>query len=220
MDVFDEALLAPVIARFYDRVRADAVLGPVFDDAVEDWPAHLDRLRDFWSSVMLTTGRYKGNPVAMHLRHADRMDPTMFTRWLDLWRVTTDEMLPATAASAMQAKAARIAESLQLALTLHTPEGREAMLAPPSTAQPYRSTPIFDQETLPAALRRAHSTKAGVWGIVRVLEGRLRYHDEATGEATILDPSTPGRIRPQALHHVEPLGAMRMRVDFYDHEPA
>ena len=40
--------------------------------------------------------------------------------------------------------------------------------------QPYRSTPIFDEQTLPGALRREHRTKSGVWGVVRVLEGKLR----------------------------------------------
>jgi truncated hemoglobin YjbI/tellurite resistance-related uncharacterized protein len=219
-DVLDEALLVPLLDLFYARVRADMMLGPIFEEAVDDWPAHLDRLRDFWSSVMLTTGRYKGNPVALHLAHAPRMVAGMFERWLELWRVTTNEMLPARHASAMQGKAARIAESLQLALKLHAPGGRQAMLGRSAPDRPYRSTPVFDQDTLPAALRSAHSTKAGVWGVIRVLEGRLRYRIEASGTDVTLDPDTPGRIRPCEVHHVEPLGAMRMQVDFYDHEPA
>ncbi|MGC2189855.1 MAG: DUF1971 domain-containing protein, partial [Candidatus Sulfotelmatobacter sp.] len=45
----------------------------------------------------------------------------------------------------------------------------------PSSKVPYRCTPIFDETTLPAGLRREHRTKAGVWGVIRVLEGRLRY---------------------------------------------
>jgi tellurite resistance-related uncharacterized protein len=44
----------------------------------------------------------------------------------------------------------------------------------PTVAQAYRCTPVFDENTLPAGLRRAHRTKPGVWGAIRVLEGRLR----------------------------------------------
>ena len=85
-------------------------------------------------------------------------------------------------------------------------------------AEPYSSSPVFDQETLPAALRREHSTKAGVWGVVRVLEGRvaLRFADREE----ILTPDRPGLVRPEEPHHVEPLSEIiRMRVDFYDVEP-
>lgn len=217
--LLDESLLPKLVDRFYAQVRADALLGPLFNSTVHDWPAHLGRLRDFWSSVMLTSGRYKGNPMAMHLRHADRIEPSMFERWLALWRSTTDAMLPAEQAKEMQAKASRIAESLQLALRLREPAGRAAMLGAAPVSAPYRSTPIFDHNTLPAALRRAHATKAGVWGVINVLEGELRYVVEAGGDTQILDPNKPGRIRPQELHHVELLGPMRMRVDFYDHEP-
>lgn len=115
-EMLDESILPPLIERFYDRVRADPELGSVFAGAVEDWGDHHRRLVDFWSSVMLTTGRYKGNPVALHMRHADVMTPAMFDRWLGLWRQTTEEQLSPSLAAILQAKAARIAESLQLAL--------------------------------------------------------------------------------------------------------
>lgn len=83
---------------------------------------------------------------------------------------------------------------------------------------PYRVTPVFTEETLPAALRREHSTKEGVWGIVRILEGRLRI-SFVNGAVHDLDPSHPGSIAPGQLHHVEPLGPMRMQVEFYDAAP-
>lgn len=115
-DQIDEAALARLIPAFYDRVRTDAEIGPLFNDAVQDWPAHLEKLVAFWSSVMLATGRCKGNPVAEHLKHKARIIPAMFDRWLAIWTATTDELMPHAAAAALQAKAARIAESLQLAL--------------------------------------------------------------------------------------------------------
>ena len=86
--------------------------------------------------------------------------------------------------------------------------------------QPYRSTPIFDAQTLPGALRREHRTKLGVWGVVRVLEGRLRLvYVEPPGEV-VVEPGRPGLLLPDQPHFVEPIGDMRMQVDFYDQPPA
>ena len=84
--------------------------------------------------------------------------------------------------------------------------------------RPYRITTVFDQDTLPAALRREHRTKAGTWGIIRVLKGglRLRFPD---GRDELLGPDKVGLIRPEETHWVEPVGATRMQVEFYDREP-
>lgn len=115
-DQIDEAALERLIPAFYARVRADADIGPLFNTAVHDWTDHLGKLVAFWSSVMLTSGRYKGSPVTEHLKHKAAITPAMFDRWLAIWAETTLELLEPAAASALQAKAARIAESLQLAL--------------------------------------------------------------------------------------------------------
>lgn len=112
----DEAGLAQLVATFYARIRADAELGPIFNAAIHDWPDHIAKLTDFWASVMLSSGRYKGNPVAAHRQHSDRITPELFERWLRIWQRTTSDIMTADAAAALQAKAGRIAESLQLAL--------------------------------------------------------------------------------------------------------
>lgn len=114
--MIDEADIRPLVERFYARVRIDPELGPVFAAVVHDWPDHHRRLTDFWSSVMLASGRYKGNPVALHMRYAEFLTAERFERWLALWRATSNELLPPDAAIAVQAKAARIAESLQLSI--------------------------------------------------------------------------------------------------------
>lgn len=84
---------------------------------------------------------------------------------------------------------------------------------------PYRTTPVFDSQTLPAALRREHRTKAGAWGIIRVLEGKLLLHwpDRPTQQ---LSAGAPGLIAPQETHWVEPVGEMRMQVEFYSEKPS
>ena len=112
----NEEGLRTLVEAFYARVRADEELGPLFNDAIGDWPEHLEKLSAFWSSVMLTTGRYKGQPVPAHMKHRERITPELFDRWLGLWRETTDAMMTPAAAQALQEKAQRIAQSLQLAL--------------------------------------------------------------------------------------------------------
>ncbi len=112
----DDDGLRILVDRFYDRVRADTELGPIFNDAIHDWPEHLDKLTAFWSSVMLTSGRYKGQPVPAHVKHKSRITPALFDRWLALWARTTNELMAPDAAAALQDRANRIAQSLQLAM--------------------------------------------------------------------------------------------------------
>ena len=116
IDDITEARLRDLVHLFYGRVRKDPLIGPVFNRAIDDWPEHLERLQAFWSSVMLTSGRYKGRPLPAHVKHADSIDSVAFERWLALWREATEEVMPAAAAAALQEKAARIAESLSLGI--------------------------------------------------------------------------------------------------------
>jgi tellurite resistance-related uncharacterized protein len=92
-------------------------------------------------------------------------------------------------------------------------------LASPPAAVPYKRTSVFDENTLPAGLRREHRTKPGVWGVIRVLEGRLRYRVLDPASEMVLMPGRPGLVLPDQLHRVEPLGPVRMQVEFYDQRP-
>ena len=89
----------------------------------------------------------------------------------------------------------------------------------PAGAQPYRTTPVFDEQTLPAALRREHSTKEGVWGLIRVLEGRQRLTCLDPHGEQWLTPSRPGMVLPAQPHFVTPEGPVKMQVEFYDRAP-
>ena len=88
------------------------------------------------------------------------------------------------------------------------------------TAVPYRTTPVFDEDSLPDAIRNTHSTKAGVWGLLRVLAGRVRLVFHEPPRVVEVTPSEPAPIPPQADHHVEICGPMRMQVEFYRERPA
>jgi len=85
--------------------------------------------------------------------------------------------------------------------------------------EPYKTTPEFDETSLPEAIRTAHNTKAGVWGLLRVLEGSatLVFHDPAREVA--VTPGSPGTIPPQEVHHVALDGPVRLRVEFYREPP-
>jgi len=73
------------VRTFYARIRADEVLGPIFERTIgADWEPHLHKMFDFWSSVMLTSGRYKGQPMLAHMR-LKTVRPEHFDRWLTLF---------------------------------------------------------------------------------------------------------------------------------------
>ena len=112
----DERALAELVNEFYARVRADHLIGPLFNDAISDWDEHLSKLQAFWSSVMLTSGRYKGQPLQAHVKHGSSIHASSFERWLTLWNEVTGELFEPQVALLFQEKAARIAESLQLGI--------------------------------------------------------------------------------------------------------
>jgi hemoglobin len=128
-DDIDEVALQRLVGLFYGRVRRDPLIGPVFNRAIADWPEHLMKLQAFWSSVMLTSGRYKGRPLPVHIALGDAITPAAFECWLALWREATEAVLPPPAAAAMQEKAARIAESLSLGIAFARGEGLGAVRA-------------------------------------------------------------------------------------------
>ncbi len=110
-----EPMIRDLVHAFYARVRTDSLLGPVFNREVIDWDEHLAKLCDFWSSVLLMTGRFKGAPMAAHARVGD-IGSDHFARWLELFRETADEVCPPGAAALFVEKSLMIGRSLQLGI--------------------------------------------------------------------------------------------------------
>ncbi|HVW77876.1 MAG TPA: group III truncated hemoglobin [Alloacidobacterium sp.] len=107
-----EETIGVLVDRFYTRVREDEILGPVFAEAVGDeWGPHLQTMRNFWSSLMLASGRYKGNPMMTHLM-LPRIGERHFNRWLALWKQTSAEIFPPEVANIFVRKAESMAERL------------------------------------------------------------------------------------------------------------
>ncbi len=214
-ETLTEAEIKKVVHEFYGAVRSDMMLMRAFS-AVVDWDEHLGRMEEFWGSLMLTSGQYKGNPVAMHLIHSDSIEPRMFDRWMALWTLTTDRLLAPAAAEGMQSKAKRVAARLQGALFGASP--RTEGLFVPARSRPYRSSPVFDEHSIPAPLLRSHELKGGTWVALTVIEGSLAFH--AQGEAMSLLSADHSRlIAPGVPYHLEIVNPVKCQLHFYDHRP-
>jgi tellurite resistance-related uncharacterized protein len=85
----------------------------------------------------------------------------------------------------------------------------------PTHVRRYKQSAVFDETTMPAGLRRRHCTKPNVWGVIRVIDGRLRYRVIDSGAECILEPGHPGIALPGQLHEVEPLGHVRFFIEFH-----
>jgi hemoglobin len=125
----DETGIRRLVHGFYDAIRRDPLLGPIFDQAIapERWPGHLEKMCAFWSSVLLKTRRYDGRPLPPHLALADLSD-SHFQRWLELFRSTAGEVFDADGAAVIVSRAERIAHSFRLALSFHRGENTTTVM--------------------------------------------------------------------------------------------
>lgn len=110
----DEAMIERLVRRFYEAVREDPLLAPIFAARIGDWEPHLQRMFAFWSSVALMSGRYHGQPMAKHLPLP--ADGRHFDRWLALFEATARRECPPAAAEHFIERARRIAESLEMGM--------------------------------------------------------------------------------------------------------
>lgn len=114
-----DAQIEDLVTTFYARIRKDAELGPIFERVIGDnWTPHLKTMCDFWSSVMNTTGRYKGRPIPAHIKLTG-IEPHHFARWLALFGETAENLFDPPLARAFLTRAERIAASLMLGFAFH-----------------------------------------------------------------------------------------------------
>ncbi len=112
----DEGAIESLVHTFYAAIREDETLGPIFDEVIApNWDAHLEKMCAFWSSVMMSTGRYSGRPMQAHAK-LTHVRPEHFDLWLAIFRNTASTLfVPALAAEFIQ-RAERIAASLKLGM--------------------------------------------------------------------------------------------------------
>jgi hemoglobin len=117
-----EEMIHNVVHTFYASIRTDPALGPIFKRVIgENWDPHLVKMCDFWSSVLLMTGRFEGDPMAKHVA-VGGIRPTHFARWLHLFRQTVEKLCPQPAAEMFVMRSEMIARSLQRGIAMLTPQ--------------------------------------------------------------------------------------------------
>ena len=110
----DEDMIEQLVHGFYARIRADSLLGPIFNSRIHDWSPHLQRMCHFWSSVVLSSGVYHGQPMRMHLPLP--VEARHFDRWLELFEQTARHLFSEPIAQYFMERARRIARSLELGI--------------------------------------------------------------------------------------------------------
>jgi len=126
----DDAAISLLIRTFYERARADELIGPIFEKAVSDWDDHIGKISDFWSNIMLRTSRYDGRPMRPHLILP--LEGAHFDRWLTLFEATARELFAPDVADAFIIRARRIADSFEMAIGTQ----RGEMRAPRHSVRP------------------------------------------------------------------------------------
>ncbi|MGI9243279.1 MAG: group III truncated hemoglobin [Verrucomicrobiales bacterium] len=94
-DLRDRDDIVQLVDRFYEKIRSDEKLGPIFNELVDvDWDTHLPKMYDFWDTVMFRTGKFRGDPIGAHAKLIPKteMSREMFDHWLDLFRATVAEL--------------------------------------------------------------------------------------------------------------------------------
>ena len=115
-DLRNEADIIRLVDAFYARVNADALLRPVFNDVAQvDWTAHLPKMYDFWSSVLLGTSRYKGRPFAKHFPLP--IQAAHFQQWLALFNASVDALFAGPKAAEAKSKAQNIGAMFEHRMT-------------------------------------------------------------------------------------------------------
>ncbi|WP_114782002.1 group III truncated hemoglobin [Botryobacter ruber] len=112
-DIENEADIRLLVDTFYDKVNADDLLSPVFNDfAAVDWQHHLPVMYSFWSSILFGSTAYKGRPFPKHLRLP--IEPQHFSRWIQLFEATVSELFSGEKAGEAKVKARSIAQLFQM----------------------------------------------------------------------------------------------------------
>jgi hemoglobin len=104
-----------MVDRFYEKVKIDPLLGPVFSHV--DWPNHLPTMHNFWSSMLLGDRSYLGNPLQKHLPL--KISSEHFERWLQLFKATIDEHFKGDKAEETKMRAESIAAIFQYKMDLN-----------------------------------------------------------------------------------------------------
>lgn len=96
IDIGSREDIHTLVYTFYEKIKIEPTLGPIFIRAIQDWPAHIDHLTDFWQSQLLFNKRFRGNPAEAHVKvdkaENHTISPEHFGLWMNLWFATIDDL--------------------------------------------------------------------------------------------------------------------------------
>jgi hemoglobin len=105
-----------LVDTFYDRIREDELLAPIFNNRIQDkWPVHLEKMYRFWQTVLLEEHTYFGSPFMPHAKLP--VDHEHFATWLTLFNKTVDELFTGVKAEEAKWRAAKMAELFEAKIT-------------------------------------------------------------------------------------------------------
>lgn len=114
----DADFIDNLVEDFYEKIREDDLLGPIFADRIAEWPPHLARMKAFWRSVLHNSGEFSGNPMLKHLA-IPGLELRHFARWLELFYQTLrDAEGNCEATQLVGGRARMIADSLLTAIAM------------------------------------------------------------------------------------------------------
>lgn len=116
-DIAGKQEIRLLVDTFYEGIRSDKQLGPVFDSKIADWSKHLPTMYSFGDSILFGTADYRGNPFAKHMNLP--VDHAHFERWIEIFIATVDSLFAGTKAEQAKAAAKSIAHSFQLRMGIN-----------------------------------------------------------------------------------------------------
>lgn len=93
----NKADVSILVRSFYDKIREDEMLGPIFKEAIHDWEPHLEKLTDFWEGNLFffVKTKYNGDPKTAHNELDEKLHNSLtmnhFGHWINIWLETIDE---------------------------------------------------------------------------------------------------------------------------------
>ncbi len=95
-DISNRSDLKLLVNKFYSKIRSNSEIGFFFNETIDDWEKHEEKLTDFWQNNLFAVKKYYGNPIEVHKeidqKFNQRISPNLFGLWLNLWFETLDEL--------------------------------------------------------------------------------------------------------------------------------
>lgn len=115
-DIENRGDVFALVSLFYSKVRKNEEIGHFFNETIEDWPAHLEKLTDFWETNLFMVSKFRGNPMKVHKEVDQKFEHSIeqkhFGEWLNMWHNTVDELFEGERANIAKNRARNMAHNL------------------------------------------------------------------------------------------------------------